>query len=211
MSFQLWERLGVSLRYCGETSPIIASNLLFWIQHPDLSSSFVAPSCVPVAEFKSVSYSIDISQLQTALKSKRRSSSRKRSAPKTNNPATEPRNKKLNAVEPWARDEFYDCLNDSDQQAIDDFVRSLGLKTIREEQAGSNNANDNNKLNSVTTTWPENLQDILQTCIQLSIIGSGRYRAGFRIQESDPAYAMAKIAPGVFNTKYLKVDSPFPY
>lgn len=97
-----------------------------------------------------------------------------------------------------SKDEFYDCLNAADKQAIDEFVLKLGL----DEPLGNVDAEGEAGVQERLET---DLENLVSAVLHTVVLGTARQASGYKSEDVESANALVKVAPGVFHVNYIKV------
>lgn len=175
--------------------------LTFSIQHPDLSSSLVAPVSARVAIFQELKCVMDVCRIVTELVEEKPRMKRSRKRPR--NSSTDVREE--------ASDETYRSLAPGDQRAINDFIAMLGDKKEKTVKAPP----DTVKRKEVKVKQPlqnfESLHDAIEAALNLLLLGGSRKTPGFRTNKEGSSFAgMSRLVPGVFHVPGLKVGFVCP-
>lgn len=193
---QVWDRLGLRLQYCGSGSP---GEMIFSVQHPDLSSALIAPQGTLSADFRSSSWRIDISTKRAPRASRdgrRKRQRMEQGLARAETPSTVP---------PSDGDDFYHCLTSADRRAVEDFVLSMdfGANPPQERQgAGHEEVNSARLVESLTGS--DTVRDFVQLAIRMLVCGQKGQQKGFTILQSSPLHSLTNLAPAVFHIPYLK-------
>lgn len=188
---QMWHRLGCRLEYCATSVTGSAPEMVFSVQHPDLSSGLVAPAGASTADFLSASCSVEI-------------------LPTTWPPTSVERRHKMQKLG-QQQTETYGTFSEllcrsltvADRKAIDDFVQSMGLGVeIRQPAGGAK------RRGSTACDTPSNsteVKDLFQTALRVFVLGHKSQIKGVSVLESCPSQALVDLMPAVFHMPYLKV------
>ncbi|KAF4510897.1 hypothetical protein G6O67_002745 [Ophiocordyceps sinensis] len=196
---EVWDRLGLRLQYCGSGSP---GEMIFSVQHPDLSSALIAPQGTLSADFRSSSWRIDISTKRAPRASRdgrRKRQRMEQGLVRAETPSTVP---------PSDGDDFYHCLTSADRRAVEDFVLSMdfGASSPQERQgAGHEEVNSARLVESLTGS--DTVRDFVQLAIRMLVCGQKGQQKGFTILQSSPLHSLTNLAPAVFHIPYLKAVS----
>lgn len=94
------------------------------------------------------------------------------------------------------KDEFYDCLNMADKQAIDEFVLKLGLNEPPLNLDGQS---------GVQERLETYLESLVSAVLHTLLLGTARTAGGYKSDDIESTNALVKVAPGVFHISYVKV------
>lgn len=193
---QIWHRLGLRLQYCGSIlgteSP---GDMVFSVQHPDLSSALVAPQGALSADFRSSSCHIDISPSKASEDGKRKRQ-------KTNEARSRPQ------VLPGTtsdEEDLYRDLSSADRKAVEDFVQSInfGASSQVGDECGETDATKSVRLADGLTSSAR-VRDLVQAAIRMLVCGQRSSHKGLVMLGSMPSHALTNLAPAVFHIPYLK-------
>ncbi|KAF4581962.1 RasGEF protein [Ophiocordyceps camponoti-floridani] len=203
---EIWQRLGLRLQYCGVERSGDMNEMIFSLQHPDLSSGLVAPKGVASADFRAWLCRIDVCFEDSSHASKSRSnkgSSSRRKQKRCSSPSPMVGgHKRLKAghVSPPSSlpedDGLYRCLAPTDRQAVDDFVLSMGFGPEKLQQGRG----------AMRLTMSADARDAVQVAIKTVVCGQRQSSKGVAIVKSDPSHCLTSLAPAVFHIPYLKAS-----
>ncbi|KAF5027556.1 hypothetical protein F66182_298 [Fusarium sp. NRRL 66182] len=196
-SCEVWGRLGVRLEYNRSCAAQLPGLLSFSLQHPDLSSALVAPVSAWTTPFRTLLLAIDVNKLT------------KRQEAPTKSTGTRKRQKRASKPRATARPRseercLLETLEPADQQAIETFISSLNCPL-------NSNQSDTLRIQSKNDVAPrvELLEELHSSSAieilieQLTLAPEKKYR-GYHVWGGGSKYCLAKLAPGVFHTPYLK-------
>lgn len=195
---QVWNRLGLRLlRIDGSNE--YPNRTYFSIQHPDLSSALV-PDTTTVARFHSVSYSIDLAQVQKKGHPAKRTAKVAKMPKRTTLATSQTEN-----VPIGGGDADYNRLTLDDQRAVDEFIANMKLDVDVTE--GSRRAKRRRSQHSIVTEILDAayIKDIVEACLENIMVGIRRCPKNLKLTDRSPGKALAELVPGVFNIPYLKV------
>ncbi|KJZ71123.1 hypothetical protein HIM_09477 [Hirsutella minnesotensis 3608] len=195
---RIWSRLELRLQYCGTSQVQSAQEMVFSVQHPDLSSSLIAPQGALVAEFESLSCQITIATKGSSSGACRRG--RKRQKTMTEDPrAHSDREIRLADTDP-----FHRILSLDDRKAIEDFVSSMDF-VIPLDQDHADSSTGETSIHELERS--QKALDFVEAAMEMFVCGQRGPLQGATFLESSPSHALTKLAPAVFHFPYLKTVS----
>ncbi|XP_044724456.1 uncharacterized protein HRG_02352 [Hirsutella rhossiliensis] len=200
---EVWDRLGLRLQYCGSTSRTGSpGEMIFSIQHPDLSSALIAPQGALSADFRSSSCRIDISTTRASRASKGRRRKRQRTEDGL------ARTETLPSVTAPDEGDFYHGLTYADRKAVEAFVLSMDFEASSQQDKQRAEQEDTNSARLVESLiGSSRARDLVQVAIRVLVCGQKGQHKEFMILRSSPLHSLATLAPAVFHVPYLKTVS----
>ncbi|RDA84033.1 hypothetical protein CP532_6509 [Ophiocordyceps camponoti-leonardi (nom. inval.)] len=189
---ELWQRLGLRLQYCGVERTGASDEMIFSLQHPDLSSALAAPKGASSIEFMAWTCRVDVcfEKPSKGRKQRRCSSSTTAGTKKKKSAKTCPA---VITTDNGDEDYLYRCLTPSDRKAVDDFLSSMSF------EAGG----DVGRLVASSS-----VRDAVQLAIGAVVCGRRKSLGGVAVLKSSRAHCLVRLAPAVFHIAYLKASDP---
>ncbi|SPJ75037.1 uncharacterized protein FTOL_04768 [Fusarium torulosum] len=195
-SCEVWDRLGIHLKYDRSCTVGLPGLLYFSLQHPDLSSVLVAPSSAWTTPFRTLLVAIDVCKLVKRQEPPGESTRTSKRRKNTSKPAGK--------VEPRSESDLLETLEPVDQQAIENFISSLNFP-LNEGLGNSPQA----PVRSESATCTEVLEilrssSLIDILFEQFILGPEKTYRGYHVWGCEPKYRLVNLAPGVFHMPYLK-------
>ncbi|KAH7321035.1 hypothetical protein B0I35DRAFT_205304 [Stachybotrys elegans] len=192
---EIWGRLGIRLQ---ESKSRSAEQIVFSIQHADLSSLLAPPSDADTAEFKSVSYQVSISKARAHASVRRPVSKRQR----LGKDGVE----SLGVVGSPQRNlgvDLYSSLSPKDRRAVDDFVAGLNVTPPAPLQPRLEQHEDQSGM--IPKRISKAFEDLIEPAVRMAILGVSQKPKGLKIVGPPPPCGLAQLAPAVFHMPHLRV------
>lgn len=186
----VWEQLGLRVVDAEED----AENVVFSLQHPNLSSSLLPPKGALTVELEEVCVALDFSRT-TQTKSHRRNRA-------TGSGITSQEHQLSNGCG------GAQGVNSEDLQAIEDFLSQAGIGTRERASASSSTPRRSyDRLEHCTLPKSEgNCPTLMQSAINVLLFGKQKRHVGVKWVDGEDWDGLVQLAPAVFHVPYLEVS-----